>query len=143
MSIPFPTVAYLPCYQVFARPVTIYPLVSQPGAGAYDGRGIFDTNSIEVIAQDGSLYADTRTELDILQSEYDVLPMQGDRVFIPWDAEVDGGDFEIADISDKGNAGGESTLTLRRLVIDKLVGTAYSLGPLDFARPRLVSWRPS
>jgi hypothetical protein len=137
MAIPFPTVAYLPCYEVFARPVTFYPLNSQPGVASYGGRGIFDTNSIEIVAQDGSLYSDTRTELDILQSEFDVLPMQGDRLFIPWDQELDGGSFEVSDVSDKGNAGGESTLTLRRLVVDKLVGTAYTLGALDFARPVL------
>jgi hypothetical protein len=138
MALNFPELVYLPCYDIFARPVTIVPLVSQPGAGTYGARGIFDTNEIQVIAADGSMISDTRTELDILQSEFDVLPEKQDQVFIADDEMIPGGVFEISDVSDKGNAGGEVSLTLKRLVEPRLIGTQYSLGSPTFARPKLV-----
>jgi hypothetical protein len=138
MALNMPTLVYLPCYQIFARPVTFVPLMSQPGAGTYPGRGIFDTNELQVIGVDGSLIADTRTELDILQSEFDVLPEKEDQVFIPDDEMLPGGVFEISDVSDKGNAGGEVSLTLKRLVEPRLIGTQYFLGSPSFSRPPLT-----
>ena len=131
----FPGMVYEPCYSIFARPISINPVNSQPGAGWYNGRGIFDTNSIEVVALDGSLYSDTRTELDILQYEFPILPQQGDVVSIPQDMQLPGGTFEISDATPIGNAGGEVTLTLRRLVEWRLVGMQYFLPSPEFARP--------
>jgi hypothetical protein len=138
MALNFPTLVYLPCYEIFARPVTIVPVISQPGAGTYPARGIFDTNELQVIGVDGSLIADTRTELDILQSEFDVLPAKEDQIFIPDDEMLPGGVFEVSDVSDKGNAGGEVSLTLKRLVEPRLIGTQYVLGSPSFARPKLT-----
>jgi hypothetical protein len=61
------------------------------------------------------------TILDILQSEFPVLPMQDDRVSIPPHEMVRGGEFVISDVN-KGNAGGEVTLRLKRFAPSKLVG---------------------
>lgn len=138
MALDFPFLVYEPCFDIFARQVTITPYASQPGVAGYLARGIFDTNPIEIIGQDGSLFSDTKTELDIFMPEFPVLPMQGDYVSIPDDQDIPGGVFEVIDVSDKGNAGGEVSLNLRRLVESKLVGYQYFLGSPDFARPALT-----
>jgi hypothetical protein len=116
MAINFALLVYTPCYEVFARPVTFTPVNSQPGQSAYASRGIFDTNEVEVVGLDGSIYQDTRTELYILQSDFTVQPLQGDLVDIPFDSGVAGGSFEIDNVHWAGNAGGEVTLILKRAV---------------------------
>jgi hypothetical protein len=144
MALPFPTLVYEPCFEIFSRQVTFIPLVSQPGAAPYSGRGIFDTNEmdIEAIGEEHTFYSSTRTELDILQMEFDVLPMQGDRISIPEDESIPGGEFIVSSVSDKGNAGGEVCLTLKRLEEWKLVGYSFFTQSPDFARPELTTWAP-
>src|SRR5215471_14823736 len=106
MAVNFPELVYLPNYDLFARPVTFTPVVG----AAYDARGIFNTVSLDVMTEDGALLSDQKTILDILETEFAVLPVQRDRVFIP---EADGmpelGNYEIIDTSTNG--GGETTLT--------------------------------
>jgi hypothetical protein len=107
---------YAPCQDVFSRPVTVTPLASQPGAPAYPARGIFNTNIINVLLEDGSLYGEQQTILDILIADYAVLPLQGDQINIPVDP-VSGmaarGVFMVTNRGD--NAGGEMTLELKRV----------------------------
>jgi hypothetical protein len=120
MGVDYSTTTYLPQYTMWARPVTFYPVTSQPGVTSYDGRGIFGTVSIDIIAQDGSDVSEQKTILDILEAEFPIIPQQLDRLFIPADfnsifggvgmPEV--GWFEVNDISTNG--GGETTLGLRR-----------------------------
>lgn len=104
---------YTAQYQTFARPVTFIPAKSQPNEGSYGKRGIFDTMSIDVIAENGSIISDAKTILDILEAEFDVLPVQGDRVDIPAHIGIPAaGLFEIIDTN--SNGGGETTLQLRK-----------------------------
>jgi hypothetical protein len=114
MGIDHSTMNYLPNFDFWGRPVTFYPVISQPGVPSYDARGIYNTVSIDIISQDGSDVSEMRTILDILEREFAVLPVQQDRVYIGADPggmpEV--GWFEINDAST--NAGGETTLELRR-----------------------------
>lgn len=144
MGLAFPTLVYEPCFEVFARPVLVTPLVSQPGAAAYSARGIFDTNSMDIEgeAEEMTYFSSTRTELDIMQTEFTVLPMQGDYISIPDDEMVPGGEFIVSDIADKGNAGGEATLVLKRREEWKLVGYSFFTQSPDFARPVLTTWAP-
>lgn len=115
MPINWPSLVYSPNYSVFARSVTITPLASQPNAPAYTARGIFDTAALDVIAEDGSIFSDQTTILDILETDFTVLPIQLDRIQIPADGGMPAaGTFEIQDVS--SNGGGETTLTLRRIV---------------------------
>jgi hypothetical protein len=142
MAVNFAQWVYSPCFDLFARSVTIMPLASQPGQGPYAARGIFDTNEVNVEALDGSIFSDTRTELDIFEPEFPILPQQRDLVNIPFAEDVDGGDFEISD-TNAGNAGGEITLTLRRLEPAKILMrifnvSDYSLGHPSFATPTLT-----
>lgn len=116
MAINFSDQVYLPCYDTFARSVTVNPKVSQPGHASYVGRGIYNIEPIDVTTEEGSIFSDTRSILDILENEFSVLPLQGDEVTIP--ADSSGlkalGTFEI--IETKPNGGGELTMILRKIV---------------------------
>jgi hypothetical protein len=121
MGINFSTMVYAPNYIQFARPVTFYPLISDPSMSSYAGRGIFHDGLINVPLEDGSLYVNQETSLDILEADFATvglpLPQQLDRINIPQDgpggmpAE---GDFEIMTVT--RNGGGEASLVLRKYV---------------------------
>jgi hypothetical protein len=114
MAVNFSTLVYLPNFDLFARPITVTPLASQPGMPAYTARGIYGTRPIDVQAEDGSIISDQQTIVDIRQDEFAVLPDQLDRVYIPADPDAgrDLGEFEVTDTEDNG--GGETTLVLRK-----------------------------
>lgn len=117
MAIDFARTVYLPNYNIFARPIIINPIVSQPNAAPYTARGIFNTVPMDDQTE-GPVFSDMRTILDILEYEFSVLPMQRDQITIPAHENLPAlGSFEIQD-SD-ANGGGETTLTLRRLVESK------------------------
>lgn len=112
MAVNFSKLVYLPGYNLFGRPITIYPVVSQPSVTSYDARGIYNTVPIDIVGTDGEVISDQRTIVDILEDEFTILPVQQDRLFIPAYQDLpEVGMFEIQD-SDT-NAGGETTLTLR------------------------------
>jgi hypothetical protein len=109
----FSTMVKLPCQDMFAVPITVTPLVSQPGGAAYPARGIFNTGSTDVVMEDGSMYSDQQTILDVRDAEFGVVPIQGDLINIPQDCNgAPLGDFEVTDRFADG--GGQTTLTLRR-----------------------------
>jgi hypothetical protein len=113
MPIDHSTLVYLTVYNVFARPVTFSGGASPSGA-----RGIYDTVAVDVAAEDGSIISDQRTVLDIREAEFTMLPKQGDTVDIPATGNiVAAGSFMVIDTD--SNGGGETTLTLRRLVTAK------------------------
>jgi hypothetical protein len=112
MAVNYSTLVKLPCQDMFSVPVTFTPVVSQPGAPAYGGRGIFITGPVDVQMIDGSIFSDQQTILDIRAAEYANPPMQGDRVTIPYDCNgAPVGEFEITDTDDDG---GLITCALRK-----------------------------
>jgi hypothetical protein len=118
MPINWATEVYFPAHSLLARPVTITPLASQPNAGAYGARGIYNTEPIDILAEEGAIFSDTRTILDILEMDFPIRPIQGDLVSIPATGSiVEVGDFVVIDV--KSNGGGETTLALRKLVDTK------------------------
>lgn len=113
MAINWSTQVYAPQYTTFARPVTFLPTKSQPLEGAFGGRGIYGTVSVDVIGEDQTIISDARTILDVLEADFTVVPMQGDRVTIPAHIGMPAlGEFEIIDANTNG--GGETTLFLRK-----------------------------
>lgn len=111
LGIDFSLNVLLANYDYWAVDVTFTPLTGS----AYAARGIFDTRALDVQAEDGSLFSDQETILDIREAEFPVLPKQGDRVTIPRDGQgVDQGTWEITDASTNG--GGETTLVLKKYV---------------------------
>jgi hypothetical protein len=115
MGVDWSTSVYLPNFDFFARAATITPLASQPNAAPYAVRGCYDTEELEVPADDGSIMQDQRTIFDIREYEFPVPPVQGDHINIPADrgAMEALGDFEV--INAWTNGGGETTLVLRKL----------------------------
>jgi hypothetical protein len=115
MPVNFSDVVYLPCFDTFARVISVAPIVSQPAQAAYATRGIFDTRDIDVVALDGSIISEQRTILDVRDSELAVVPVQGDQITIPADGGLpDAGLWEVIDSA--RNGGGETTLTLRKIM---------------------------
>jgi hypothetical protein len=113
MAVGFSRDVYLVCQDAFSVPATFHPVFSQPDGASYDGRGIYDTRQLDVVAEDGSIFSDQQTIFDIRTAEFAILPQQKDRVTIPFDCNgVPLGDFEIMDTT--LNGGGEMTLTLRK-----------------------------
>jgi hypothetical protein len=112
----FSTLVYLPAYDLFARPVTFFPYASQPGAGAFPGRGIYNTRALTVEALDGAIFSDQETILDVREAEFGVLPQQGDQLYIPAaDNGPDLGRFEVQNSA--SNGGGETTLVIRKWAV--------------------------
>jgi len=121
MPIDFASVVYTPGQDMFGRKIIVTPLTSQPGMPAYMSRGIYTTEEDDVLTEDGAIFSDQRTIVDIIAKEFEVLPIQGDHIFIPADGGVpEAGLFEVIDIDDNG--GGETTLSLRKVVDSKPPG---------------------
>jgi hypothetical protein len=115
MPVDFSTDVYLPSQELFGRTITVTPTASRPGGPAYVARGILDVDAMDVAALDGAIVSETRVILDIRESEFSVLPLQGDTIDVPADSGLPAeGSFEVIDADPNG--GGETTLTLRRLV---------------------------
>jgi hypothetical protein len=115
MAINMSTMVYNPCQTVFGREVQFTSMRGDSFDGF--GRGIYDSQTLNVALEDGSIISDQQTILDIRTVEYPVLPVQGDRIHIPYDSLSglpDLGDFEITNLYHNG--GGEVTLELKVLV---------------------------
>jgi hypothetical protein len=111
----FSTMIYAPNFEQWARPVTFYPIASQPNVPTFSGRGIYHSDKLQIPLEDGSVFVDQETSLDILESEFPVLPRQFDRVVIPQDGAGGMpavGEFEV--VSATSNGGGETNLILRQ-----------------------------
>jgi hypothetical protein len=120
MAVNFSESLYLPCMNEFARPIIVTPIASQPGGTAYSGRGYWDTTPVDVLMEDGSVFSDaSQPALDIRMAEFPVVPMQRDRIDVPFHQGVAGGSFEVSDLEGVGNAGGMMTLRLKRVVESK------------------------
>jgi hypothetical protein len=114
----FSTIIYSKTQDVFGRSVVVTPIASQPGQPAYNARGIYSTEPEDVLADEGTIFSDQRTILDVRDIEYTVIPLQGDHISIPATGSIPAaGDFEV--INNKSNGGGETSLQLRRLVSTK------------------------
>jgi len=113
MGVNYATLIYAPAFDMFAGPVTFFPYASRPGVEPYGGRGIFDTRALSIVGEDGAIFSDQETILDILEIEFGVLPQQSDHVVIEADgAKPAQGRFEVVNASTNG--GGETTLVLRK-----------------------------
>jgi hypothetical protein len=116
MAINFSEDVYRIAQDLYSRVIIITPKASQPNAAAYTARGILEQEAIDVAGLDNSIISEMRIILDIRDAEFTVQPLQGDLIDIP--ADVSGlpaeGQLEVIDTDQNG--GGESTLTLRRIV---------------------------
>ena len=125
MAINFSENLYLFIMNEFGRPITITPVVSQPGAPSYASRAYFTTKETDILTEDGGIFSDSKTQIDIRMVEFSTLPMQGDIITIAYDEDVPGGTYEVLDLAGKGNGGGLTTVTLRSIDPPKPVGITY------------------
>lgn len=115
MAVDFAAQVYIPNYNLFARPIVITPSASQPGVADYNGRGIYSSQTIDVPIEDGNIFSDQMTIVDILEMEFPITPQQGDTLLIPADQTLPAlGVFEITNTWHNG--GGEVTLAVRKVV---------------------------
>jgi len=120
MALDFSTLVYLPNFDMFARPITVTPLASQPGLPAYSARGIYDTRPIDVQAENGSIISDQQTILDVRDVEFGAVPDQLDRIHIPFDPASNSRDLGIFEVTNvESNGGGETTLVIRKVVASR------------------------
>jgi hypothetical protein len=118
MAINFSTLVYGPNFDMWARPIVVGPIASQPGRPAYTARAIYHSDQLDVPMEDGSMFSDQKTYIDVRESEFAVIPAQNDLIDIPLDP-VSGspaeGSFAVTDVF--RNGGGETSLILRKLKI--------------------------
>lgn len=118
MAINFSQQVYIPAQDIFGRLAVFTPTASQPLQAAFNGRGIYSTQPVDVLAEDSSIFSDARTILDVVEAEFVVVPIQGDLVSIPSYQGLPAlGDFEV--IETKSNGGGETSLSLRKIMVAK------------------------
>ena len=98
----------LPQMDMFARPITITPAAT---GVAYVSRGIWHEDANPFPAEDGSIVTDHIVSIDVLDSEFAVLPRQSDLIDIPADGTVPAeGTFTV--LSATGDGGGMTNLIL-------------------------------
>ena len=121
MAVDFSTLVYMPNFDMFARPITVIPLASQPGMPAYGARGIFDTRPIDVQAQDGSIFSDQQTILDVRDVEFGGnVPEQLDQIDIPDDPGGGIPNLGLYEVTHtEANGGGETTLIIRKVMTSR------------------------
>jgi hypothetical protein len=121
MAVSFTNLLYVHCADMFARSITVTPLVSNPSAGAYaDMRAIFNSGPLVMMNDEGmviSEIADQQTIIDIIGAEFTgaghVIPQQGDLVYFAGDSDIEGGNFEITE-GPGNNSGGQLTYSIRK-----------------------------
>jgi hypothetical protein len=106
---------YNNCQNTFGRTVTFTSTLGNSYSGT--NRGIYSSHTLNVVMEDGSIFSDQQTILDIRTDEFPTLPIQGDVINIPVDSMSDtpaAGSFEITNVFHNG--GGEITLELKAIV---------------------------
>lgn len=104
MAIDFSRLVMRPAVAVFGEAVTCVPLVSDPGAPAFQARGVFDAlhEVVEMKFQDarenydGVPVTSQAPVLGIRLADWPVVPKKGDQVTVQavayrvWDVQLDG-----------------------------------------------------
>jgi len=115
VPVDFDALVLKPCEDTFSRPITVTPLMSQPGQPSYAARGIYTKKPVDVATEGGAVFSDHQPTLGIRYSEFQVKPLARDLVAIPaylqWPVI---GNFEIITIDDDSE--GHGRCWLRRLL---------------------------
>ena len=88
MAIDFANLVLGPNLAIFARPITVTPVASQPDQQAFLARGIWSSKPIDVQLQDGSIGSSQEHTLGIRISEFAVPLAQGDQIEIDADGSL-------------------------------------------------------
>lgn len=71
-----------PAMNAFARPVTVFPLVSQPGQPSFTARGIWARRPADMQLEDGSVLGTDEITLGIRIGEFPIMLKPGDHIDI-------------------------------------------------------------
>ncbi len=93
-----------PAMAAFGQPITVTPVVSQPGAPAYQARGSFSFKPVQIPLNDGTYHSTNQPALGIRLADFAVAPKQDDTVVMQQ------GKFVIADIVPDGQGGADIML---------------------------------
>ena len=121
MSIDFSALVLGPCMDTFARPLTVYPVASQPTAPQYANRGIWIIDQVPFVGEDGILMSTRTVKMGIMLVDYPVPPQQYDFISVavadlPMGYKTDTlnpnkpVDFVIDDVNPDGQGGAHLTL---------------------------------
>ena len=80
--IDFDSLVLSPCQDIFARPVTVTPLKSQPGQPAYAARGVWKAPTANVGLEDGSIMVSQDMTIGVRRVEFAVMVVEGDKIEI-------------------------------------------------------------
>lgn len=107
----FSALVLRPSQTTFARPITVTPLVSQPGVPAYEARGIWASKPINVNMEEG-IMSSNEMRLSVRLSEFGVAIAPGDRVEIDAYRSLPRVGVCLVDDTDEDGQGG-TDLTLK------------------------------
>lgn len=109
--IDFDKIVLAPNAAIFARPITVNPIVSQPAVAPYSARGIWKSQPVDVQMEDGIMSSQMHT-LDVRLAEFPVPIVPGDTVLV--DAFQSLPRIGVCEVEDTGEDGqGMSILTLK------------------------------
>jgi hypothetical protein len=94
--------------EFYGRPIIITPV----GGATYTSRGVWHKDNDDYFAEDSSIVTDHRISIDVLDSDFAIVPRQGDLIEIPADGTVPAeGAFTV--LSAHGDGGGMTNLILQ------------------------------
>ena len=109
--IDFDALVLTPAMDVFARPVVVLPVVSQPGVLAYTARGVWASKPDTIQTEGGEAISTNVPTLSIRLSEFSIAPVQGDRITIPANLSAPAlGTFFVFDVNGDGQGGADLVL---------------------------------
>src|SRR5215470_2380175 len=122
--IDFSSLVLAPAMDVFAAPITVTPLSSQPQSPIYSARGVWTIKPVDIITENSGVLSDRVITLGIRLADFTVPPNVGDRIgttagglpllFDPTEYPPDSPlDFVIDDVTADGQGG--VVLTLKRI----------------------------
>lgn len=126
MGIDFSSLVLAPAMATFAKPVLVTPVVSQPNAAPYSGRGIWTVQETTIIGEMNNTFSTVNLILGIRWAEFPAVgPSQGDWITIAakqlplgyWQGQIDPNaniDFVIDDVTPDGQGGAK--LSLKRVI---------------------------
>jgi hypothetical protein len=108
-----------PASDIFSIKCRFTPLVSQPGAPAFDLRGVYSSTPVDVQMQDETIFSDQQTSLGIRMRDFPVaVPDRGDLVeIIDTMHPAVGSKFWIGDVDLDGQGGGMLMLRTQHPVL--------------------------
>jgi hypothetical protein len=112
--IDFDALVLNPATNIFAINVLYVPTVSQPGMLPFATRGVYSSTAYDVELQDGTIFSDQQTKLEVRLAEFAAYPQEGDFVTITDPRHpANGKQFWIGDLDEDGQGGGKLLLRLK------------------------------